>query len=136
MPFIVSSVTSTEFLNVSPPCSTRWPQAPISSREEIAPLSLSVSADRTAEIASVWSFMLRVNSITLSVPSTVCLKCVPSMPMRSTRPFALTDSSSMSMSWNFSEEEPALMTKIFMGSISLLRMMIRIMAGKTRGRRL
>ena len=25
MPFIVSSVTSTEFLNVSPPCSTRWP---------------------------------------------------------------------------------------------------------------
>ena len=65
------------------------------------------------EQASVWSLM--GCSKTISWPLTFWVSLLPSMPMRSTRPLAMSFSPSMSTSWYFKEEEPALTIRIFIG---------------------
>ena len=52
-----------------------------------------------------------------SRPVFVCFIKDPSIPMRSTNPFAKTVSLSMSKSWYFKDELPQLMTKIFIATI-------------------
>ena len=55
----------------------------------------------------------RVVVVTGAWPAFVCLMVEPSMPIRSTRPFASTFSSVMSNNWYLSEELPQFKTRTF-----------------------
>ena len=79
---------------------------------EMTPFSLSVRALTMYSMASAWFLSGALN--TISPLAEDCLTLLPSMPMRSAWPLAMTLSSSMSMSWYLMEDEPALMTRIFM----------------------
>ncbi len=108
---IISSVTRTLLLNFSPPCTTRWPMASISSLLATTAPSPSVIIFSMALKASAWvgssSFSSKVLSFAL------CTRVPPSMPMRSHRPLHITVSVSMSSSWYFSEDDPQLITNTF-----------------------
>ena len=110
-----SSLMMTDSENLLPPCSTRWPTAPISFMSLTTPFSGSVRKPSIRWQAFTWSGMGSTTSHT--VLSSTFMLAWPStpMPMRSTRPLARVDSSSMSMSWYFREEEPAFTIKIFIG---------------------
>ena len=57
MAFSTGSSITQEAVNLSPPCSTRWPTAPISPMEVMTPWAGSISASSTSCIASVWLFI-------------------------------------------------------------------------------
>ena len=54
MASFTASVTSTEAENLVPPCSTRWPTAPISTMERMAPFSGSCRALSIISVAWTW----------------------------------------------------------------------------------
>ena len=51
---ITAGVINTESANFSPPCTTRWPTASISSIEEITPNSASTKISSKMRSASLW----------------------------------------------------------------------------------
>ena len=83
-----SSVITTEPANFSPPCTTRCPTAPTSSRLLITPVFSFVKASSTNWIASVCVGIAR-SETSFSPPAGVYTS-LPSIPIRSQRPFAST----------------------------------------------
>ena len=63
-----SRSSTTDWANFSPPCTTLWPTAPISSRLATTPVFGLVRASSTRRIASVWSGM-GVTFLSFSPPS-------------------------------------------------------------------
>ena len=113
IPFKTFSSIITDWAKSSPPCTTLWPTASISSSDLIAPYSSFVRDSITSSRALLWS-CIGVSIVFFSFPIVSCLILEPSIPILSTKPFAINSSVSISMSWYFREEDPQLITNIFM----------------------
>ena len=107
---ITFSSINTDEENFSPPCTTRWPMASISSRDFSIPCSGATKASRTVFIATEWSGMS--TDFSSFSPFTLIEK-IPSSPILSHWPEALTSSDSESISWYFKDELPQFTTRIF-----------------------
>ena len=70
-------------------------------------------------IASLW-VGIAMSNLNFSSDLLPVWVSTPSMPMRSHRPFAITSPDSVSSSWYFSEELPALITNTFICENSLM----------------
>ena len=96
----------------SPPCTTRCPTAPISSRLLTTPVSGFVQClDHKLDCLCMCGhrFVRFFFFLRLSAGKSV----FPSIPIRSQSPFASTSSDSALISWNFREELPQLITNTF-----------------------
>ena len=112
---------STESVNFSPPCTTRWPMAWMSS-QPLTPGILVVGSsiqDLIRMMAARWS---RMGSTPLNgaPPSAWRLMIASFVPTFSMRPLAMVlspsdskSSRSVLMSWNLTEELPQFRTKTF-----------------------
>ena len=102
------------WVKYSPPCTTLWPTASISSRERRTPCSGSTSSPSTSFIPSVWS-ATGLWILCLSFPGTECVISPSSIPILSTRPLASRECSLsllISSTWYLIEELPQFKTSI------------------------
>ena len=113
---LIASITLssiiTELAKFSPPWTTLWPTAPISSIDFKAPWSGWTRAFNTNSKAFLWSD-IGSSIITSSLPVASCFTLEPSIPILSTNPFASTPSFSIFINWYLSEELPQFITSIF-----------------------
>ena len=93
---MMASVTISDLVKNSAPCTTRWPMAEISLLSFTTAPSPLVIISTTFINASVW--VGKGTSCSHSPPLALCVILLPSMPMRSHRPLHSTRSPSISMS--------------------------------------
>ena len=103
---ITASSMSIVLVNLSPPCTVRWPTATTSARA--GPRASNMST--IAVSARVW--LLNSSLAMYSAPPTLWVSTPSARPMRSIRPDASTPSLSASMTWYLIELEPALSSRM------------------------